>query len=120
MLLTDGEMEGRGVADPVVVRFSDEAGQLLSVVKDVRGVDNTVAAHDEYWACDARLALDLWRHTRQNLLTPYVNERRRFYAEEDHRWIGLAKVLAVDCEHCSRTRVGLHHLSRVHVHLRDF
>ena len=114
------EMDGRRVADPVVVKFSDEAGELLSVVKDVGRVDNTVAAHDENRACDARLAFDLWRHTRQDLLAPYVNERRRFYAEEDHRRIGLAKVLAVDCEHCSRTRVGLHHLSRVHVHLRDF
>ena len=108
------------MADLVVVRLSGGARRLFSVVKDIGGVDNAVAAHDEYRTCDARLSLDLWRHACQNLLTPYVNVRRRFYAEEDHGRIGLAKVLSVDCEHRGRARVRFHHLSGVHVHLRDF
>lgn len=64
MLLTDGELDGRRVADPVVVRLGGGAEWLFSVVKDVGGVDYAVAAHDENRACDARLALHLWRHTR--------------------------------------------------------
>jgi len=102
------------------VSLSGGAGSLFSVVKDVGGVDDPVAPHNEDRACDAWLGLDLWRHTRQNLLTPHVDVRRRFCTEEDRGWIGLAKVLAVDCQHRGRTRVGFHHLSGVHMHLRDF
>ena len=90
------------------------------MVKDVGGVDDAVTPHDENRACDPRLGLDLWRHTRKNLLAPYVNERRWFCAEEDHGWISLAKVLAIDCEHRGCTGVRFHHLSGVHVHLRNF